>query len=249
MLSPDEGSRTREFRDRLAKENIKSKFEAAKRSKGSSSQKGRFLMTPPFNWGWYYCCYEWVWAVDISSSMGPSLGLWKVWAVRWWFAWWMRFFYCQAETTYQFNHECPNSFEYNNLAQPPIQTIFDVFEPNQIHGGTNYGPALLRAIMKMLPPLDHSVMMIFSDGGDNVIDNVEITLYNMLKNSFRTCYGSCIYTICIHVANSPNAWDGNFINTCNQIGALYYSHYDPWQIASYIRWVSTILMLFSWCPC
>lgn len=83
---------------------------------------------------------------------------------------------------------------------PPIPTSSDVKKPYSVTGpGTDYGPALLRAIMKILPPLDHSVLMIFSDGGDTTFDSVEIALYNMLRNSFRTCYGSCIYTYCIEI--------------------------------------------------
>ena len=55
---------------------------------------------------------------------------------------------------------------------PPIPTFASIFQPIGTAQGTNYGPALLRALTKIIPPLQNSVLMIFSDGGDKVLDSV-----------------------------------------------------------------------------
>ena len=94
--------------------------------------------------------------------------------------------------------------------------------------------------------MDHSFVMFFSDGGASPIYGTEITLYNMVRNSLRSCKGSCIYSFCYDVGIGSNP---NFLSTCNAIGATYFSSTSPWLIAAHLQFWSWIRIFWTPCPC
>ena len=150
----------------------------------------------------------------------------------------------QGNTLYGFNGVSPSGFELDHESSFPF--FGNPFPTISGFPATNYGAALTRAIIYISNTMDHSFVMFFSDGGASPIYGTEITLYNIVRNSLRSCKGSCIYSFCYDVGIGSNP---NFLSTCNAIGATYFSSTSPWLIAAHLQFWSWIRIFWTPCPC
>ena len=184
--------------------------------------------------------------MDTNPSMGFNLI--KVWIIRWWFKWWLWWWWCpQKVSTFGF---CSSVSAYEEFVWRPLMN--PILPPGFSSPVTNYAVAIIKALQLVVRySRMNQCVFIFSDGGDNSFDSVEIEIWNFVR---RNCLRCDLCVQCFFMRNFPfQAVPTNFARTCRDIGSgplgTVYTNDNPWIVASQLRRLAWNKVWNQQCPC